>query len=82
MENKITTLNLTDEQKQALIDLTYQEAKKWYECLIDVDLIKNMAQIDIVNAIDLHLTYSKIFYQLTEREWMEEYRLIDLLCIG
>lgn len=80
-KSKTTTLNLTDEQKQYLIDLTYQEAKKWYEYIVDEGTRNSAAQVDIINAIDLHLTYSKIFYQLTDRDWIEEYKLMDILCI-
>lgn len=74
-------IEMTDEQKQLLIDLTYQEAEKWYDYIVDETTRTNAAQIDIINAIDLHLNFSKIFLQLTDRDWIEEYKLRDLLCI-
>ena len=80
-ENMTFELNLTDDQKQLLIDYSYQEAKKWYEYVVNEETRNNAAQIDIIRAIELHLNHSKIFYQLTERDWLEEYRLIDILCI-
>ena len=80
-ENITFELNLTDDQKQLLIDFSYQSAKKWYEYMVNEDTRNNAPQIDIMIAIDLYYNHSKIFNQLTNRDWIEDYKLHDILCI-
>ena len=80
-ENETFKLNLTKEQKQILIDNSYQEAKKWYEYMTGYCTEQTVPQIDMILAIDLFYNHSKIFSQLTNRDWIKEYELIDLLCI-
>lgn len=80
-ENETFELNLTKDQKQLLIDYSYQEAKKWYEYMTNYCTEQTVPQVDMMMAIDLYYNHSKIFNQLANRDWIEDYKLVDLLCI-
>ena len=80
-ENMTFELNLTDDQKQLLIDYSYQEAKKWYEYMTEYSTKETVPQVDMMRAIDLYYDHSKIFNQLTNRDWIEDFKLVDLLCL-
>ena len=80
-ENERFELNLTKDQKQLLIDFSYQEAQKWYDVIVLYGTKDTFPQIDMIRYLDLYYHYSKIFNELTNRDFIEDYRLHDILCI-
>jgi hypothetical protein len=74
-------LKLTDKKKEVLINLLYDETKKWYFYMIEDCTKQTVPMVDMINAIQQYHICSNLYFELSERDWQEEYELLEILNI-